>query len=174
MKEIILIRQIHILFWPGFGRASWVHLLALMMKKLSCKYHNRWITTRDNAIQFDDLKESKLSSNFEKINLNFWKKILRRTIEFYILFSTKKNVLLIFLKNLLRIINSIHTRTYYIYIYIYIYIYTYIYIYIYIYTYIYIYILHINVYIYIYLVIYMIKTTNNKYKYICKKKKIVD
>ena len=151
MKEIILIRQIHILFWPGFGRASWVHLLALMMKKLSCKYHNRWITTRDNAIQFDDLQESKLSSNFEKIYLNFWKKILRRTMKFYILFSTKTNVLLIFLKNLLRIINSIHTRTYYIYIYIYIYI------------------LHINVYIYIYLVIYMIKITSNKYKYTCKK-----
>ena len=58
-----LIWQIHFLFKRRFKRPSLVHFQALLMKKLSYKYYNKWITTHDNNdAQSDDPEESKLNN----------------------------------------------------------------------------------------------------------------
>lgn len=46
------------------------------MEKLSYKYYEKQITTRDNVdVQSNDQEENELNIIFEKINLNFLKKI---------------------------------------------------------------------------------------------------
>ena len=68
VKKSPLIWQIHILFYWPCEHISSVHFQALMVKKLSYKYYNNQITTRDSGnVQSQHKEESKLNST---INTN--------------------------------------------------------------------------------------------------------
>ena len=65
-------------FLRRFGRSSFVHFQALMMKKLRYKYYNKRVTTRDNdnALTHDKITKSiqqQLRSNYQgRHHVNFF------------------------------------------------------------------------------------------------------
>ena len=85
-KKLQLIWLIQILFQWRFGRVYLVHFPALMMKKCSCKYHHKRITTRDNGnVEFHDQDQSKwdssISTNSGGYTLAYGKKSYEKLIK---------------------------------------------------------------------------------------------